>query len=97
MPAPTPSDQAVQKLEASLGGELVCPEHPKYNEVRKVWNEMIDRRPSLIARCVDAADVVKCVNFARENELLLSVRAGGHNVAGKAVCDGGIMIDLSLM
>lgn len=97
MHATSPSDYAVQKLRTSVSGELLCPEHPKYSEVRKIWNEMIDRRPSVIARCTSTADVVKCVNFARENELLLSVRAGGHNVAGKAVCDGGIMIDLSLM
>jgi hypothetical protein len=97
MHATTPGDHAIQKLRTSVSGELLYPEHPKYNEVRKIWNEMIDRRPSVIARCTSTADVVKCVNFARENEVLLSVRAGGHNVAGKAVCDGGIMIDLSLM
>ncbi len=58
---------------------------------------MIDRRPALIARCAGAADVVRCVNFARERQILVSVHAGGHNVAGKAVCDGGLMIDLSPM
>jgi FAD/FMN-containing dehydrogenase len=97
MHAPTPGDHAVQKLRTSVTGELLSPGHPKYNEVRKIWNEMIDRRPALIARCTSTEDVVKCVNFARENEFLLSVRAGGHNVAGKAVCDGGLLVDLSLM
>ena len=75
----------------------MLPEHPSYNEARKVWNAMIDRRPALIVRCAGTADVIKSVKFARANNLLVSVRAGGHNVGGKAVCDYGIMIDLSLM
>jgi FAD/FMN-containing dehydrogenase len=90
-------DVIIQDFKTSLSGQLILPEHPSYNEVRKVWNEMIDKRPALIIRCAGTADVIKSVKFARANNLLVSVRAGGHNVGGKAVCDNGIMIDLSLM
>jgi FAD/FMN-containing dehydrogenase len=93
----TISDAIIQEFKTSLSGQLILPEHPSYNEVRKVWNAMIDKRPALIARCAGTADVIKSVKFASENDLLVSVRAGGHNVSGKAVCDNGIMIDLSLM
>ncbi len=68
-----------------------------YDDARKVWNGMIDRRPALIARCTGAGDVIQCVRFARQHELLISIRGGGHNVAGNAVCDGGLMIDLAPM
>jgi FAD binding domain len=68
-----------------------------YDTARRVWNGMVDKRPALIARCTGANDVVACVNFAREREVLISVRGGGHNYAGKAVCDDGLVIDLSLM
>jgi FAD/FMN-containing dehydrogenase len=91
-------DDIIQEYRTSLSGQLILPGHPIYNEVRKVWNAMIDKRPALIVRCMGAADVVKSINFARANNLLVSVRGGGHNVGGKAVCDDdGIMIDLSLM
>ena len=91
------SDAIIQEFKTALSGQLMLPEHPSYNEARKVWNAMIDRRPALIVRCAGTADVIKSVKFARANNLLVSVRAGGHNVGGKAVCDNGIMIDLSLM
>ena len=68
-----------------------------YDDARKVWNGMIDKRPALIARCAGVADVMDAVNFARTNNLLVSVRGGGHNITGNAVCDGGLMIDLSPM
>ena len=90
-------ESAADKLKASLRGGLLSPGDDRYDETRKVWNGMIDHRPALIARCVGVADVVETVTFARDHDLLVSVRGGGHNIAGKAVCDGGLMIDLSLM
>ena len=90
-------EAAVQQLQASLRGALLRSSDAGYDEARRVWNAMIDKRPALIARCVGAADVVSCVNFAREHNLLVSVRGGGHHAAGFGVCDGGLMIDLSPM
>lgn len=87
----------VRRLASELNGPLLRPGDGGYEEARQVWNGMIDRRPALIARCENDADVVATVNFAREHELLLAVRGGGHNVAGNAVCDGGVVIDLSAM
>src|SRR5262245_29762932 len=88
---------AVGALREAFRGELISPDHPGYDEARKVWNGMIDRRPALIARCTGVADVRSAVRFAREHDLLVAVRGGGHNVAGTAVCDGGMVIDLSPM
>jgi FAD/FMN-containing dehydrogenase len=76
---------------------LILPVDASYDEARAIWNRMIDRRPALIARCADAAAVVTAVRFAREHDVLVSVRGGGHNVTGHAVCEGGLMIDLSPM
>ncbi len=90
-------ESVVQQLKASLRGELLLPGDARYDETRKVWNGMIDNRPALIARCAGAADVIDAVKFARDHNLLVSVRCGGHNIAGKSVCDGGLMIDLSGM
>ena len=87
-------ETAVRQLQASLRGELLLPSNDRYEETRKVWNGMVDKRPALIARCAGAADVIAAVTFAREHDLLVSVRGGGHSVAGKAVCNGGLMIDL---
>src|SRR5712691_9983624 len=87
----------VQGFKASLRGELLCPTDEGYEDARQIWNGMIDRRPALIARCAGAADVITAVNFARNHSLLVSVHGGGHNVAGLAVCHGGLMIDLSRM
>jgi FAD/FMN-containing dehydrogenase len=89
--------ETIRTLEASLRGELLRPGDGSYDEVRRIWNGMIDWRPALIARCTGTADVIEAVRFARTNRLLLSVRSGGHNIAGHAVCEGGLMIDLSLM
>jgi FAD/FMN-containing dehydrogenase len=90
-------ETSIQKLRAALRGDLLCPGDGGYDAARVVWNGMIDRRPTLIARCQGAADVVASVNFARDHGLPLAVRGGGHNVAGSAVCDDGLMIDLSPM
>ncbi|HYH49099.1 MAG TPA: FAD-binding oxidoreductase [Acidimicrobiia bacterium] len=84
-------------LAAQLRGPLLTPELDGYDAGRQVWNGMIDRRPALIARCTGTADVKACVDFAREHALLVSVKGGGHNIAGKSVCEGGFAIDLSLM
>src|SRR5467141_3423781 len=90
-------EAAVQDFAAGLRGPLLRPDDGGYDETRKVWNGMIDKRPALIARCTGVADIIDAVNFARTNELLVSVRGGGHNITGNAVCDGGLMIDLSRM
>ncbi len=82
-------------LQANLRGELIQPGDPGYDAARKVYNGMIDKRPALIARCADVADVIMAVNFGRENGLLVSIRGGGHNAGGLGICDGGLVIDLS--
>lgn len=86
---------ALEALRNALGDHLVTPESPEYERARNVWNGMIDRRPALVARCRGVADVLAVVRFAREAELLLAVRGGGHNVAGYGTCDGGVVLDLS--
>jgi FAD/FMN-containing dehydrogenase len=87
----------VEALKASLRGPLLRAGDAGYDEARTIWNGMIDRRPALIARCAGVADVIHCVNFARTHQLLVAVRGGGHNASGNAVCDGGLMLDLSRM
>ena len=91
------SEAAVEEFKSGLRGELILPSDAGYDEARTIYNAMIDKRPSLIVRCAGVADVISCVNFARANSLLVAVRGAGHNVAGLAVCDGGIVIDLSQM
>lgn len=86
---------ALKELQKSLRGALLLPGNAQYDDARRVWNGMIDKRPGLIVRCTGAADVTQAVNFARDFDLLVAVRGGGHSISGKAVCDGGIMIDLS--
>ena len=88
---------AVDELQASFGGELVRPDDGDYDEHRKVWNGSIDRRPGLIARCAGVADVRHAVRFAREHELVVAVRGGGHSFPGLSVCDDGMLIDLGPM
>ena len=84
-------------FQASLRGALIRPDNALYDESRKVYNAMIDKRPALIAQCADVADVIQAVNFARENGLTLAVRGGGHNGGGLGTCDDGLVIDLSRM
>ena len=83
----------VAALRRQFSGTLVTAHHPEYEQSRRVWNAMIDRYPGVLARCRTAADVVVAVNWAREHKVPIAVRGGGHNVAGKATCDGGIVID----
>ena len=87
----------VAEFKAHFGGDVLAPDSAGYDEVRQIWNAMIDRRPALIARARSPEDVVRAVKFARQHALVVSIRGGGHNIAGNAVCDGGLMIDLSLM
>lgn len=87
--------EAVEAFRSGLRGDLVMPGDAAYDEVRALWNAMIDRRPALIARCAGTADVIHALKLAREKDLLVSIRGAGHNIAGKASCDGGLMIDLS--
>ncbi len=87
----------VADLRARLRGQLLEPADAGYDDARRIWNAMIDKRPRYIARCADVADVQGAVRFAREHGLPISIRGGGHNIAGLALCDDGVMIDLSLM
>ena len=90
-------DDSLIGLSERLRGELLTPESDGYDAARRVFNGMIDRRPALIARCRGASDVQAAVSFARANDLPVAVRGGGHNVAGNGTCDGGVLVDFSLM
>jgi len=90
-------DDKLEALRGALRGTLLMPADKGYDTSRTLWNAMIDRRPAAIVRAAGAGDVMQAVDFARKNELLLAVRGGGHNIAGKAACDGGLMLDLSAM
>ena len=87
----------LDKLTQNLRGELIQPGDQPYDAARKLYNAMIDRRPRFIVRCSDVADVIAAVQYAREHELLLAVRGGGHNGGGLGSCDNGLVIDLSAM
>ena len=91
------NDEAVEEFKNKLRGPLILPGDDAYDDAHKVWNAMIDRRPALIVRCAGVSDVINSVNFARHNQLLVAVRGGGHSFAGNAICEGGIVIDLSQM
>ncbi|HSF14862.1 MAG TPA: FAD-binding oxidoreductase [Vicinamibacteria bacterium] len=88
---------SIEELRTKVAGDFILPEDPAYDEARKVWNGAIDKRPRAIVRCSDVDDVVASVSFARESNWLVAVRGGGHNAAGLAVCDEGLVIDLSTM
>ncbi len=94
---PTIEESSVANLQNELRGELIQRGDESYDAARTVYNAMIDKRPALIARCADVADVISAVNFGRENDLLVAMRGGGHNGAGLSVCDDGLVIDLSRM
>ena len=89
--------ETIEKLRSKVKGRIVLPADPGYDEVRKIWNEMIDRRPTLIVQCAEADDVPYAIAFARDNGLVISIRGGGHNIAGNALCDDCLMIDFSQM
>lgn len=90
-------EEAIQEFATGQRGEVLRPGENGYDDARQVWNGMIDRSPALIARCAGVGDVIAAVNLARKHNLLVAVRGGGHNVTGNAVCEGGLMIDLSSM
>ena len=91
------SDSDIGALRGALRGSVLLPGEPGYDTARAIWNAMIDRRPGIVVQALGAADVIQVVNFAREHHAALAVRGGGHNIAGNAVCEGGIMLDLSRM
>ncbi|HVC34288.1 MAG TPA: FAD-binding oxidoreductase [Chloroflexota bacterium] len=93
----TVDEEAIKQLRSGLRGSVLVPGDAAYDEVRQIWNGMIDKRPGVIVRCAGTADVIKTVNLARTNNLLLAVRGAGHNIAGTALCDGGVLCDLSAM
>ena len=84
-----------EEFKAQIRGEIILPDHSDYNESRKVYNGMIDKRPGMIVKCADVADVIACVNYGRENDILIAVRGGGHNGGGLGICNDGMVIDLS--
>ena len=90
-------NKTIENLKTSVKGHVVLPDDPRYDEVREIWNAMIDRKPAVIVQCAKADDISHAIAFARENKLELSIRGAGHNIAGNAVCDNGVMIDLSTM
>src|SRR5437763_1674543 len=91
------TENAIPALKASLRGLLIEPHDEGYEQARKVYNGMISKRPCMIVYCANVADVIRSVNFARENDMLLSIRSGGHNAGGLGICDDGMVIDLSRM
>ncbi|MFZ0611826.1 MAG: FAD-binding oxidoreductase [Desulfobacterales bacterium] len=93
----TQSNKIIEKLKGKVKGQIVLPDDPNYNKVREIWNAMIDRRPAVIVQCAAADDVLHVISYARENGLDLSIRGGGHNIAGSALCENGVLIDLSNM
>ncbi|WP_407114184.1 FAD-binding oxidoreductase [Bradyrhizobium sp. LMG 9283] len=93
----TLESDAIAAFRQTLRGSVCLAEEPGYDEARTIWNAMIDRHPGAVVRCRGTADIIRAVRLAREHGLLVAVRGGGHNIAGNAVCDGGLLIDLSLM
>ena len=86
-------EEAINGLKSAMRGRLLRKDHPDYDNARRIWNGMVDKRPALIAECSGTADIIAAVRFAAAHGILTSVRGGGHNIAGSAVCDDGLMID----
>ena len=93
----TQSNEKIETLKSKVKGQIVLPDDPNYNEVREIWNAMIDRKPAVIVQCAEADDVLHALSYARENGLEISIRGGGHNIAGSALCNNGVLIDFSHM
>ena len=91
----TITPDAIQSLKGRMRGRVIAPDDPEYDQARSIWNAMVDKRPGAIARCTGVADVMQAVSFARDAGLRIAVRGGGHNIAGNALCDDGLTIDLS--
>ena len=91
------NNETLQSFQENFGGPLIEIDNEIYDTERQLWNKLIDKRPGIIAQCTGVSDVIQAVNFARENDLLFSVRGAGHNVAGNASIDDGLVIDLSHM
>src|SRR5437773_5090549 len=89
------NENSIANFKANLRGRLIEPGDKDYDEARKVYNGMIHKKPRLVARCADVADVIRSVNFGRENDLLVAIRGGGHNAGGLGICDDGLVIDLA--
>jgi FAD/FMN-containing dehydrogenase len=91
------TEDTIQALKGNMRGPVIAPGDPEYDEARSIWNAMVDKRPGAIARCTVVADIMHAVQVAKDQSLLVSVRSGGHNIAGSALCDDGLTIDLSGM
>ena len=91
------NEEVIGKFTQGLRGSVIGRDHPEYEEARKLYNAMIDKRPLLIARCTDVGDVIAAVNFGRDNKLPIAIRGGGHNGPGLGSVDNGLVIDLSTM
>ncbi|MES2354651.1 MAG: FAD-binding oxidoreductase [Pseudomonadota bacterium] len=91
------SNETIEKLASQMRGEVITPSDSQYDNARAIWNAMIDRRPAVIVRCKGVADITRSISFAREQNLLLAIRGGAHNIAGNAICDDGLVVDLSRM
>ena len=89
------SSSSIEELRSQISGRLVLPDDGDYDEVRPIWNAMIDKRPAVFVQCAGAGDVATSIRFARNDGLEIAVRGAGHNIAGNALCDGGLVIDLS--
>ena len=88
---------SIEEFRSGLRGSLVTPDSTDYNSARTLWNAMVDKKPAMIVRCAGTADVIHAVKFAKQHQLLVAVKGAGHNIAGNAMCDGGLVVDLSSM